>query len=97
MFAGISLNLGVALGSGLPEKSSSSSSSATKVLSLSLRLNRCIFLSNVFAGEVVKNAGMNGATSKGEHGLLGAVEFDAEFGFDAIDGHGSVVSVIGDS
>ena len=39
---------------------------------------------------------MNGATSSGEHGVLGAVD-GAEFGFDVADEYVSVISRIGDS
>ena len=56
-----------------------------------------IFLrSREFAGEVVKKEGMNGVTSSGEQGVLGAVD-GAEFGFDVADEYVSVISRIGDS
>ena len=64
--------------------------------SLLFILNLLLFLSRVLAGEVVKKAGIKGATSKGEQGLLGAVELAevTEFGLET---RGSVVSAIGDS
>lgn len=97
LFVGILLNLGVVLGLGLLEKLLFLLLFVIKVFFLFLRLNCCIFLFNVFVGEVVKNVGMNGVMFKGEYGLFGVVEFDVEFGFDVIDGYGFVVFVIGDS